>query len=247
MGPPRRIPQGPNARRYHSVPQRPPGLEIAAWEWREAKEVTFADRHDAGRRLVAGLEDLRGQDDVVVIGIPRGGVIVAAEVARALEAPLSIWVSQKLRAPANPKLAIGSLAEDGEMIVDEEQLEKLRVSASYLVDEVRARRAEVARRADLYRQGHAGVELAGKRVILVDDGLATGATMRAALRGVRRQNPAAIIAAAPVAPQKTVNALVAEGSSVQCLTRPLGFGDIGQFYVQYREVTDEEVMTSLLG
>ncbi len=232
--------------RYHVAPARFSGpLENFAPLSFGEESVPFEDRQNAGQRLVASLDAFRSQSDVVVIGIPKGGIIVAAEVARLLDAPLGSWVAQKLRSPHDPDRAIGSLGQDGEMIVDEAALRTLRVSHSYLVDEVRTRRAEVARQASLYSNSSAELDLAGKRVILVDDGLATGATMRAALRGLKHLRTASITVAAPIAPTQTLKALASETNDVKVLETPISFGDIGRFYVHFREITDREVLEAL--
>lgn len=226
--------------RFQRIDPPPARLTMPAGE-----TAPFADRVDAGRRLAETLHSLHRQSDVTVVGVPKGGVIVAAEIARILAAPLSVWVAQKLRAPAQPGTAIGSVGEDGEMIVHEQSILNLRVQPGYLVDEVRQRRQEVARRARLYRGARDFPSLFGRRVVLVDDGLATGATLLAALRGVRRQQPASIVVAVPVAPAPAALELAGEAGTVRTLAQPLAFGDIGQFYVQFHEVTDDEVMASL--
>src|SRR5207248_9299152 len=135
--------------------------------WTEAKELTFADRADAGRHLLPLLGELRDQPGITVVGQPRGGVPVAAEVARALGAPLAVWVAQRIRAPHRPHLALGADGEDGDLAFHEDVLRKYGISPGYLVDEVRAQRAEAARRAQLYRRDDAMLELRGRHVVLV--------------------------------------------------------------------------------
>lgn len=179
------------------------------------------------------------------MGIPKGGVIVAAEIARILSAPLNVWVAQRLLAPSHQKVGFGSLAEDGEMIVNEAALRQLRIPHTYLVEEVRKRRREVARCARLYRQSAPTIEVTGKRIILVDDGLATGHTILTALRGLKRHKPASIIVAVPVAPSAVVREVAGEASGLRVLAEPFGFGEVGQHYVQFFDVSDEEVLETL--
>jgi predicted phosphoribosyltransferase len=205
----------------------------------------FADRRAAGQKLGAGLSAFRGQADVIVVGIPKGGVIVAAEISRFLRVPLSVWISQKLRAPDDQNMGLGSLAEDGEMIVNEERLQRLRIPHTYLVEEVRERRREVARCARLYRQGVPTIEVTRKRIILVDDGLNTGQTVLAALRGLKRLKPASIIVAVPVAPSSAARDVAGEASGLRILAEPFGFREVGQNYVQFGAVSDAEVLDTL--
>ena len=245
VGPRRRRHAGVNARRYHAVPARSPGLDFPAWEWKEEKDLTFADRADAGRRLLPLLGELRGQGEITVVGMPRGGIPVAVEIARALGAPLAVWVAQRIRAPHRPHLALGAVGEDGDLAFHEDVLRKYGISPGYLVDEVRAQRAEAARRAVLYRRDDAGLEIRGRHVVLVDDGAASGGTLRAALRGLKHHAPASITIAVPVAPQRLVRDISGEGETIHTLTRPLSVSGIGQFYRSFPAVTDPEVLAAL--
>jgi putative phosphoribosyl transferase len=244
-GPRRRRPPGPNARRYHAAPERTARLDFLPWEWKEEKDLMFTDRAEAGRQLLPLVSGVRHGGDVTVVGIPRGGVIVAAEIARALESPLAVWVAQRICAPHRPHLALGTVGEDGDMAFDDETLLKYAVSPGYLVDEVRAQRAEAARRSRLYRPEDETMVLQDRHVVLVDDGAASGGSLKAALRGLKHYRPASITIAIPVAPQRLVRELSDEGETFHTLTRPLSVGDVSQFYRSFPAVSDTEVLAAL--
>jgi predicted phosphoribosyltransferase len=210
----------------------------------------FQDRQDAGRQLgefLKGVVSARG-DDVVVLGIPRGGVVVAQPVMDALEAPLDVIVPRKLGAPDNPELAIGALALAGDeeiTVLDQESLAWLRVPAGYVPAEVERQRSEILRREQVYRQGRPALPLAGRTVVLVDDGVATGLTARAALAAVARQRPKEAVLAVPVAPPETVREFSRLGLKLLALETPSPFGAVGRFYVDFRAVEDDEVLAVL--
>lgn len=209
----------------------------------------FRDREEAGRLLGAHLKPrLADGGEVVVLGIPRGGVIVAAEVARALGAPLDVTVPRKLGAPDNPELAVGALAlADGDEIalVDERTVRALDVPASYLKEEIERQRKEILRREAAYREGRAPQPVEGRVVVLVDDGIATGLTARAAARAVSRRSPREVVVAVPVAPPETVREFASERLRLEALETPSPFGAVGRFYLDFRQVEDEEVMAAL--
>ncbi len=205
--------------------------------------MVFADRRDAGRRLAAALAHLRDRRPVV-LAVPRGGVVVGREVADALQAPLDVIVPRKLRAPFNPELAIGAVAEGGAVFVDEETGRG--VGSAYLDQEIAAQRSEITRRVEVYRAGRPLPPLEGTTTIVVDDGIATGATMVAALRAVRALGPAHLVAAVPVAPPEGVARLAREAHEVVCLSAQDLFHAVGQFYADFRQVEDDEVL-KLLG
>jgi predicted phosphoribosyltransferase len=209
----------------------------------------FRDREEAGRLLGEHLlRTLGGGGEAVVLGIPRGGVIVAAQVATALGAPLDVTVPRKLGAPDNPELAVGALAlADGEEIalVDERTVRALGVPASYLEEEIERQRTEILRREAAYREGRAPEPVEGRIAVLVDDGIATGLTARAAARAVRRRSPREVLVAVPVAPPETVREFAAEGLRVEALETPSPFGAVGRFYLDFRQVEDEEVIAAL--
>lgn len=206
--------------------------------------MLFNDRWDAGRRLAKHLagRDLPG---LVVLGIPRGGVVVAYEVARSLGAPLDVIIPRKIGAPSNPELAIGALAQDGTLVVDRALVEALGVSARYLQEETERQKAEIERRLSLYREGEPPIGLADATVVVVDDGIATGATVLAALRGLRSSRPARVILAVPVAPPDTLERLSPEADEVVCLASPEPFYAVGQFYRHFDQTGDEEVVDLL--
>jgi predicted phosphoribosyltransferase len=212
--------------------------------------MRFRDRQEAGRLLgdfLRGVIPARGED-VVVLAIPRGGVIVALPVAQALQAPLDVIGPRKLGAPDNPELAIGALAlADGEDIVvlDEDSLAWLRVPADYVQAEVERQRREIQRREEVYRQGRPPVPLAGKTVVIVDDGVATGLTARAALAAVSRRGPNEAVLAVPVAPPETVREFSRLGLTLLALETPSPFGAVGRFYDEFRPVEDDEVLAVL--
>lgn len=207
--------------------------------------IRLQDRRDAGQRLAAQLGHLKGRDDVVVLGIPRGGVIVADEVARALDAPLDVFITRKIGAPFNPELALGAVASDGTVFVDDELIHQLHIPIQVVEHEKQSQVQEIQRRADLYRGGQLPQRLANKTVVLVDDGVATGATTIAALRAIRKQKPTHLILAVPVAPQQAVAALRAECDELILLDAPDPFHAVGYFYKNFEQTADEQVMEVL--
>jgi predicted phosphoribosyltransferase len=168
-------------------------------------------------------------------------VVVAAQVARALGAELDLAVPRKLRAPHNPELAVGAVAEDGSVYVDERVASSLRVPSDYLQQEVAQQLEEIRRRVQAYRQGRPPVELVGRTVVLVDDGVATGSTMIAAVRSARRRGAARVVVAVPVAPPEAVRRLREEGCEVLCVREDPLFVAVGQFYEDFTQVSDAEV------
>ncbi|MEB2285134.1 MAG: phosphoribosyltransferase [Polyangiaceae bacterium UTPRO1] len=205
-------------------------------------DVLFEDRRDAGRRLAARLMPFRDEAPAI-LALPRGGVPVGYEIARALAAPLDVIVVRKLGAPNEPELGIGAVV-DGDSplgVLNEETMRALGVSREYLDREVAAQLAEIHRRQSVYRSGRTRVPIAGRTAIIVDDGLATGSTMRAAIRSVRRADPARLVLAVPVAPADTLSELAKEVDETVCLATPEPFGAVGFFYRDFGQTTDDEV------
>jgi len=210
------------------------------------EDIVFADRVEAGRKLAARLLKYKDQQPVV-LGVPRGGVPVAFEVARALNAPLDVIIVRKLGAPGEPELGVGAVVDGDhpETILNQELVSVLRVSHAYLEREISNQLKEIHRRNLLYRAGGVRVELKDRTVIVVDDGIATGGSIRAALRGIRRQMPKKVVLAVPVAPADTLAALRDEVDEVVCLSTPSMFFGIGEFYVDFHQLADSEVIRLL--
>jgi putative phosphoribosyl transferase len=204
----------------------------------------FADRVDAGKRLAEALADFHGKN-AVVLAIPRGGVVVGYEIAAALVLPLDVIVPRKLGAPDNPELAIGAVAEDGSTVLDENLMTYLGVSGTYIQEESERQRQEIARRMTLYREGSPAEEVKGKDVIMVDDGIATGSTMKAALASVKSRDAKSVTVAVPVGPPNTIQELRRFANRVVCLYMPEDFQAIGQFYEDFSQTSDEEVIKLL--
>ncbi|HEX7128265.1 MAG TPA: phosphoribosyltransferase family protein [Thermodesulfobacteriota bacterium] len=206
----------------------------------------FRDREDAGRQLAARLAHYRDQDPVV-LALPRGGVPVAAPVAAALDAPLDIVVVRKIGAPDQPELGLGALVDgdDPQALLNADLVERLGVSREYLDEEVARQLAEARRREARYRGGRARIPLAGRTAIVVDDGIATGSSVRAALRSLRRSRPARLVLAVPVAPADTVGALRDEVDDLVCLATPSPFLAVGYHYEDFTQPDDETVISIL--
>jgi putative phosphoribosyl transferase len=207
-------------------------------------DVRFADRRDAGRRLAALLGDLSNENPVVV-GIPRGGVPVAAEVAHALEAPLDLVLVRKIGAPGNPEYGIGALAEEDVLVIDEQSVRQLRLNPAQLDAAVeRARRELVERSASRYAR-HRRLPIAGRTVLLVDDGLATGHSAQAAARSLRERGATRVILAIPVAAPAPVRAARGWVDAVVCVQAPADLWAIGLWYEDFSPTSDEEVAALL--
>ena len=216
----------------------------------EQQELTgegplFRDRQGAGEALAQRLEHHRGAHPLV-LGLPRGGVPVAAQVARALDADLDVVVSRKLGSPGSAELAIGAVTANGGRFLNDDVIRALNVSEAYLTAVTATQQAEARRRETLFRGSRPAPVIAGRTVILVDDGLATGATMRAAVRSVRQQQPKRLVVAVPVGSPEACAALRAEADEVVCLYEPRYFGAVGLHYADFTQTQDSDVQ-ALLG
>jgi putative phosphoribosyl transferase len=201
------------------------------------------DRADAGRRLAEALAHLEGED-AVVLAIPRGGVEVGAEVARAFHWPLDIVIPRKVRAPGNQELGLGAVAP-GVRVLDERMVRSLGVSPEYLDREITLEEEEIRRRSVAYRAGRPPVDLRGKVAVIVDDGVATGGTATAAVRWARAQGASRVVLAIPVAPAEAVANLAKEADEVVCLATPEPFYAVGQWYARFPQTSDQEVVRLL--
>lgn len=205
----------------------------------------YRDRREAGVLLGEALKRHQNQCDFLVLGLPRGGVVVADEVARRLGLPLDVILLRKLPYPPQPELAVGAVAEDGTVIVNEEFQRVAQEDPSWLEMIIREQLAVIRERAALYRSHRQGQNLKGKTVILVDDGIATGATMKVAVRSARASGAAKVVVAIPVAAPSSIRELQTEADEVVCLDAPEEFLAVGQAYENFDQVTDDEVCTIL--
>jgi putative phosphoribosyl transferase len=201
----------------------------------------FRDRAEAGRLLGERLSGLAGRADVVVLALPRGGVPVAREVARALGAPLDVFVVRKLGFPGQPELAMGAIASGGTRVLNEQLVRELRLDQRLIQQVAEREAAELERRERAYRSERPPLELGGRTVVLVDDGLATGATMRAAIAAVRRRQPARVVVAVPTLPQHALRELGPEADEIAYVIAPEPFHAVGLWYQDFRELSDDDV------
>ena len=205
----------------------------------------FGDRREAGRQLARHLQKYAGRDDVVVLALPRGGVPVAYEVAEALGAPLDVFLVRKLGSPGHSELAMGAIASGGIRVINEDVVQALGVRPEQIDAAAAREQIELERREREYTEGRPAVALAGTTVIVIDDGLATGSTMRAAVQAIRQQRPARIVVAVPVGAPDTCEELQALADEVVCGRTPVPFSAVGQWYLDFRQTTDDEVRTLL--
>ena len=203
--------------------------------------MLFRDRADAGRHLLSRLGAYHGRPDVVVLGLPRGGIPVGYEVARGLGAPLDVFVVRKLGVPGQEELAMGAIATGGVRVVNRDVVDALHIAPDVLDRAAAQELRELARRQRSYRGDRPEPQVEGRTVILVDDGLATGSTMRAAVQALRQQRPARIVVAVPVAAFATCEELRREVEDVVCFATPEPFMAVGRFYDDFSQTTDEEV------
>jgi putative phosphoribosyl transferase len=207
--------------------------------------IIFRDRRDAGRRLAEILRPLATQDGLLVLGLPRGGVPVAYEVARALDAPLEVFMVRKLGVPGHEEVAMGAIATGGVRVLDAELIRRLRITPDEVERVTTCERAELARRERAYRGTRPFPELGDRTVIVVDDGFATGASMAAAIAALRLHHPARILAAAPVGSAEACAALNGVADVCVCVQRPFRFRGVGEWYIDFAPTSDTEVRTLL--
>lgn len=201
----------------------------------------FRDRSEAGRVLAEALTRYRGRPDLLVLGLARGGVPIGWEVAAALGADLDVFLVRKLGVPFQPELAMGALASGGRVVVNEDVVSSLHITDEQLRTVIDAETVELGRREGAYRGGHQAPDPRGKLVILVDDGIATGASMLAAVRAVRAAGPQAVVVAVPVGPPSACRVLAREADDVVCASMPSDFNAVGQVYADFHQVSDDEV------
>lgn len=202
----------------------------------------FKDRRDAGRCVAARLASYAGTPDLLVLGLPRGGVVVAFEVAMALAAPLDVFLVRKIGFPGQPELAVGAIASGGVRVLNRSLMEQTGITPAELAPAIHEAMAELARRERRYRAGRGPLAVRGRTVILIDDGLATGSTMQAAIAALRQQAPRRLVVAVPIAPAETCEALAREVDEIVCAITPVPFTAVGAWYRDFSQTTDEEVV-----
>ena len=209
--------------------------------------MRFLNREDAGRQLAAHLTRYAGRSDVIVLGLPRGGVPVAGEVAQRLQAPLDVFLVRKLDVPGHSELAMGAIAEGGVEVLSDDLIREFGIPQRVVQQVAVRERMELDRRDAQYRSGRTLPSVRGHIVILVDDGLATGSTMQAAVTALRRLEPARVVVAAPVGARDTCSRIKLVADEVVCVETPEPFHAVGLWYEQFAQTTDEEVKRSLTG
>lgn len=212
--------------------------------------MRYIDRVDAGRRLApevaSALADrVEAGGGPLVLGVPRGGVVVASEVANALSGQLGLALARKIGAPHNPELAIGAIGEYGDPVIDRDLVERLAVADEYLVDQIALERRELERRSQMYRGDRPAPALAGRTVVVVDDGIATGATLQAVLVGIGAERPGLLVCAAPVGAPDSVARIAQHAHVMVCPSQPRWFRAVGEWYETFGQTTDREVLEIL--
>lgn len=210
-----------------------------AWSLRASRDRIYQDRHEAGRVLAEQLAPYRDRPDVLVMGLARGGVPIAWEVASHLHAPLDVFVVRKLGVPQWPELAMGAVASGGGLVINNSLVDRLGIDEDTITETIRRETAEIERREQAYRGGRDAPELSGRTVILVDDGIATGASMLAAVRAVRAARR--VVVAVPVGPPNLTGELPEEADEVVCTSTPPQFEAVGQAFADFHQVSDDEV------
>ncbi len=214
-------------------------------EWGITMVKRFVDRTEAGERLAGKLTQYAGSHDTIVLALPRGGVPVAFEIARALSAPLDVFLVRKLGLPGQEELAMGAIASGGVRVLNKDVIAYLAIPENVIDTVARQELQELERREVLYRGGRPAPEVRGRTVILVDDGLATGSTMRAAIAALKKLEPGRIVVAVPVAPPSALDQLEQEADEVVCVFMPEPFDGVGRWYDDFSQTTDREVRSLL--
>lgn len=217
---------------------------MSIWRKTEQEQVAFHERRQAGRELARLLVHLR-EEDLLVLALPRGGVPVGFEVAAALKAPLDVFIVRKLGAPGHEELAMGAIASGGVRVLNDDVVQSMKIGSQEIEQVTRREKEELARREVLYRGDRPPVKVEGRTVILVDDGLATGSTMKAAATALRSLKPRKLVVAVPVAAQETCEAFRHEVDEIICALTPDPFYAVGRWYEDFRQTEDEEVQELL--
>lgn len=204
--------------------------------------MIYKNRQQAGQKLAEKLNEFKGQKDTIILALPRGGVVTAFEIAKELNLPLDLVVPRKIGAPENEEYAIGAITETGEGIFNQEAIDSLRIPKSYLDNKIVEEKKEAQRRLKKYRQDRPPLNLENKIVIIIDDGIATGLTMQAAIKSVKEKKARKIIVAVPVSAKDSIIAIEKEVDKIICLQAPIFFGAVGAFYENFGQTTDEEVI-----
>lgn len=207
--------------------------------------MIFQNRQEAGKLLAKKLKVFKEQKNLIILGIPRGGIVIGKQLSQAFNCPLDIIVTKKIGAPGNPELAIGAIGPEGEEVIDEELAEKVGADEKYLQSQIQNLKPEVLRRIKEYRGSKPPLNLKDKVVILTDDGIATGATMLAGIEVVRQHEPKRIIVAVPVIARDSLRKIEEKADEVVYLDAPLMFFAVGQFYREFEQISDEEVKEQL--
>ena len=207
----------------------------------------FRDRSDAGVQLAERLKGYKDREDVIVLALPRGGVVTGHEIARYLNAPLDIIIVRKIGFPGQPEFGIGAVSETGTVFLDQRIVSTYGVTKQYIEEEINRQKEEISRRVKLYRKGGSIRKLDGKVIILVDDGVATGATMKAAIVALRKEKINKVVVAIPVAPPETADEIKKMADEFICIETPPDFMAVGSHYRDFTQITDEEVVRLLEG
>ena len=205
----------------------------------------FKNREEAGARLALKLNKYKDKEGIIVLGLPRGGVIIGNEIANYLNCPLDVIIIRKLGFPGNSEIAIGAISEAGNIILDEDLISYYRISDEYIREEVSRQKSLIDKRVDLYRKGSSPIDLKGKTVILVDDGVATGSTMKVAISTLRVEEKKKVVVAIPVLPLETAEGLLKLADELIFLEMPYDFVSVGSYYQDFNQVTDNDVIKIL--